>query len=228
MAGLGGFIQHMTQTMKSNRALLGKRKKLKEQLEFHRRTSVKSKGKVNREELNERINYQIHAEKPLIDKTKAIMFVTVSLIAVLVVVYYTQNPIIVIPKNVHADNMDVSQYFTSRTVLRNNKDTVKYYNFRMGPKAEEIIYRNNFTWKKVIGYYPSGEIFHTKIVSNDTLLMEEYYFKSGKIINDFPKINNNIIQEVAIKDFERKQLILLSILKGKIIASKYYVKDLPD
>ena len=217
--GLGGFIEHARKIVESNRSLLKRRKNLKEHLDSYNRSNVYSEN-IDRKELEERIKFQIHHKKPL-DKNLVIIYATSILFAISIVIYFRLRPVYIINNDTNtSDTAIFNANFYSKVVLR-DKDTVKYYFYRAGPLAEEIVVKENMTKIAITGYYPSGEIFHKKILSGDTLKFEQFYFKSGLPIGNFPDIPSNKVHLITLEDVERKKLMKFKVLKDKILIDDF-------
>ncbi len=219
----GGFLRQMNETLKYNRDLLGRKKTSKEKYA----EDVKDRKVVYTDEtrkyVHERLNLSIIRIYKQHQYYKIFNWILGFAFFVLLIMFlfpFIQNS--VKPKNIKPSN-EVStrpNYVTSLTQLT-PETTLRTEYFEHGLWAQETILVRGYKHNESTSYYESGEIFRKATYYHDTLLTESYYFKSGELIYNFPKLRENKVFNIKLLDSNRQKFITFNFYNNKLVPETY-------
>ena len=214
------FIGQMNAAIKNNRSILGKRKSFKDFREDEIRSRLSNFENSNHEELERRIErkYREINLKRRQSKIKALLIVVLLPICIVAVGWFAYHGVID-----HQEEMDAIKPFKEKIYTNSEGASFKEDYYRVGPIASRTELKNGIRHGKSESFYPTGELFRQAEYKEDKLMSERYYFKSGKLIKDFPRISDHRTYNL---EFTNKNVkMYLRFYDGKIIDITYHELD---
>lgn len=218
-----GALKQMNDTLKQNRAMLGKKKSLRE---------------IYKEEIKNRIsthdNIDLNALRRRIADRQRRNFFREAIVKGLVVIVAVGAIIggiwifrAVIDFSVEAHPPIVTEDLF-KTVLIDLPDSLvhKIEFYSVGPKAATGYLKRSMKHQNYESYYSSGEQFRSALYFYDSIVVDYYFYKWGDTIKNFPKIYDNKIHHVTLTVPEKSKVIEFDFYDGKTILGTYTEKPI--
>ncbi len=213
-----GFLQQMADTLKYNRDLLGKKKSAREiykdevkQRKFTYETYELKEVRARVEERLKRNRWNEFANRTIAN---------LILLAIGYGIYWAIQswPYLNLQEK---KPIDGSQFFSTVVYHQPKGIDLRVDFFHRGPKAAETFFKDGLRHQNAESYYESGEQFRSALYYRDTLVTELYLFKSGDTIRNFPKLIDDRLHHVKVKDPRRRIRVEFDFYDGKVISGTY-------
>jgi hypothetical protein len=210
----------MNAAIKKNRSILGKRKSFKDFRKDEISNRLSNFDNSNLEVLEDRIEqkYREIDQKRRQSKIKAFLIVVLLPICIGAVGWFAYHGTIDHQKEVVA-----TKPFKEKIYINSAGVSLKEVYYRNGPIASKTELKSGIRHGKSESFYPSGELFRQAEYEEDKLITEHYYFKSGDLINDFPRITD--LRTYNLEFTHNNLKMYLKFYDGKIIDLTFHELD---
>lgn len=213
-----GALKQMNDTLKQNRAMLGKRKSLRELYKEEVKNRSSTHENIDLAALRLRV-----AER---QKRNLIQEVIVKVVVLIVVagiivggiwIALTQDFTI----KVEHPSVQAKDLFGQTLTVLPDSMVHKIEYFHDGPKAAEGYLKNGQKHQNHESYYSTGEQFRSALYYNDTIVVDYYFYKWGDTIKNFPTVPDKIISHISLTVPEKSIIVEFDFYDGKTILGTY-------
>jgi hypothetical protein len=215
--GTWGVVKQAHDTMKQNRALLGRKRTARdlyrEEIEKYPTTLKGATLEGVRERVEARIKRnRVHS---IASKFSAVFFLGLLFLALAWMVMKIEAP------KVAGKYAARANLFHSQVQFQSDHTAIMTEYFPGGPIAAKHTLLRGKRDGLSESYYETGELFRSALYSNDTILLEAYFYKSRDTISTFPIIRNLSVYTISVTDTPRKIKASFDFYDGKIIGGSY-------
>lgn len=213
-----GTLKQMNDTLKQNRAMLGKRKSLRELYKEEVKNRISTHENIDLAALRLRVTER--------QKRNLIQEAFVKVIVVLVVAGLVVGGIWIalsIDFSVKVEHPTVrgKDLFGQTLTLLPDSIIHKIEYFNDGPKAAEGYLINGRKHQNHESYYSTGEQFRSALYYNDTIVVDYYFYKWGDTIRNFPYVSDTVIKHITLTVPEKSLVVEFDIYDGKTVIGTY-------
>jgi len=212
---LGGFLKHMTDSIKYNRDLIKNRKSLND---IYRQEAKKGSGHINQKDVKERVALYLKRRRKvtLISKVSSLLLLSAVIIGIYVSISNFKS-------SEDKESLKRRPYFNAVIYNKPANEQVKIDYYWYGPKAAETRLKNGLKHQNSESYYSSGEQFRSALYYKDSLIVDLYFFKSGDTIKNFPNVSSSEVQHIELKRSDSSK-VSFDYFDGKVIYGSYLVE----
>jgi hypothetical protein len=212
-----GVVKQAHDTMKQNRAMLGKKKTARELYREEIENTHTTLENVNLHDLKERVAARIKRNQvhEFASRSAAVFFILL-LVSGVAWIFISLNATSSTIKHIDRVGLFVTRYNSIR-----DNCMVKTEYYHRGPKAAESFYCNSVQHGESISFYENGAKFRVAQYDHGTLVSETYLYKEGDTIKSFPHIRDNDVHVITITDNARHRRLIMEFYDGKIIEDSY-------
>lgn len=210
----GGFVKHMNDVIRFNRAILGKRKSIRELYKDEVRNRSSTFDNVNIDHVRSRV-----AEKLKRNRIKEILTQLTAVTLLCSFIGFIIWVFLSVDFSIKPEEVNKAALFRKIIYRDVNGHDLKVEYFLNGPKAAETYLLDGYKHDSSVSYYETGEKFRFAVYSFDSLVTEVYFFKSGDTIPNFPVYPDEEIHTIELTHHSRR--IEFDLYDGKIIQGTY-------
>jgi hypothetical protein len=218
----GGFMKQMNDSIKYNRALLGKKKSLREVYKDELKRRSGKYGEEALTDVRERVTMALRRNRTQEIYGRIIAFLILAFLIFGAI--WAFNTINFTPKKKILYN-NPSSIFNTKIYDMPDGTQLKTDYYKKGPKAADTKMENGLKHQNAESYYQTGEKFRSALFNYDTLLIDIYFYKTGDTIVNFPTLSDAKVHRLKFLNKEQDKVIEFDYFDGKIIPGTYKEKS---
>lgn len=217
-----GALKQINDTLKQNRAMLGKKKSLREIYKEEIKNRISTHENIDLNALRRRIADR--QRRNLVGEAimkGLVVVVVIGLIAGSIWVFRTVDFSVQAKPPLAKKNL-------FKTVLMDLPDSLvhKMEFYSVGPKAATGYLKRGMKHQNYESYYSTGEQFRSALYFYDSIVVDYYFYKWGDTIKNFPKITDDKIHHITLRVPEKSKVIEFDFYDGKTILGTYTEKPI--